>query len=88
MTKTIAVLATLDTKGQEADYLRERIQAHGCNALLVDIGVVGIIGEPRRDRCGPRQIGSGWLSISARTAHHCDGRVLGASQACGVTWCS
>jgi hypothetical protein len=55
---------------------------------LVDIGVVGIIGEPRRDRCGPRQIGSGWLSISARTAHHCDGRVLGASQACGVTWCS
>lgn len=40
MPKTIAVLATLDTKGQEAAYLRERIEAHGMNACLVDIGVI------------------------------------------------
>ena len=41
MKKTIAVLATLDTKGPEAAYLRERIEAHGARALLVDIGVIG-----------------------------------------------
>lgn len=40
----VAVLSTLDTKGAEAQYLRERIEAGGCTALLVDLGVVG---EPR-----------------------------------------
>ena len=39
--KTIVVLATLDTKGQEAHYLREQIQKLGDRALVVDVGVVG-----------------------------------------------
>lgn len=37
----IAVLATLDTKGQESAYLRQRIEALGARAHLIDIGVVG-----------------------------------------------
>ncbi len=41
MTKTIAVLATLDTKADEANYVREQIEALGAAALLIDIGVVG-----------------------------------------------
>src|SRR5690606_14965753 len=41
MHHVIAVLATLDTKGAEAQFLRERIEALGSKALLVDIGVVG-----------------------------------------------
>ncbi len=39
--RTIAILATLDTKGREAQYLRERIEAYGHSALIVDCGVVG-----------------------------------------------
>jgi uncharacterized protein (UPF0261 family) len=39
--KTIVVLATLDTKGREAGYLREQIEQRGHRALLVDTGVVG-----------------------------------------------
>ena len=39
--RTIVVLATLDTKGQEAEYLREQISAFGDRALLVDSSVVG-----------------------------------------------
>jgi uncharacterized protein (UPF0261 family) len=39
--KTIAVLATLDTKGREADFLRKCIQDFGDRALLIDTGVVG-----------------------------------------------
>jgi uncharacterized protein (UPF0261 family) len=39
--KTIVVLATLDTKGREAEYLRRQIAAHGDGALIVDTGVVG-----------------------------------------------
>jgi uncharacterized protein (UPF0261 family) len=39
--KTIAVLATLDTKGREAEFLREQIGAHGLLALIVDVGVTG-----------------------------------------------
>ncbi len=41
MTKTIALLVTLDTKFQEADYLIQRIEKRGHQALLMDIGVVG-----------------------------------------------
>jgi uncharacterized protein (UPF0261 family) len=40
MPKTIAVLATLDTKGQEAEFLRDQLRALGSRALLVDIGVL------------------------------------------------
>ncbi len=41
MNKVIAVLATLDTKGPEASYLREQLEALGSTAQLIDIGVVG-----------------------------------------------
>ncbi len=37
----VAVLATLDTKGAEANYLRQRIERHGMRALVIDMGVVG-----------------------------------------------
>ena len=39
--KTIVVLATLDTKGKEADYLRKQIEKMGDKALIIDVGVVG-----------------------------------------------
>lgn len=39
--KTIVVLATLDTKGREAQFLREQIEKLGDRALLIDTGVVG-----------------------------------------------
>ena len=39
--KTIVVLATLDTKGLEAQYLREQIAKRGDKALVIDVGVVG-----------------------------------------------
>lgn len=38
---TIAILATLDTKGIEAQYVREQIEKLGARALVVDVGVVG-----------------------------------------------
>ena len=38
---TIAVLATLDTKGPEAQYLREQLAKLGSRALVIDMGVVG-----------------------------------------------
>ena len=41
MAKTVAVLSTLDTKGQETAYLRDQIEALGGRALLIDIGVIG-----------------------------------------------
>ena len=39
--KQIVVLATLDTKGIEAQYLKEKIESLGESALIVDVGVVG-----------------------------------------------
>lgn len=44
--KTIAILATLDTKAAEADFMRQEIERLGGKALLVDLGVVGSPGVP------------------------------------------
>jgi uncharacterized protein (UPF0261 family) len=41
---TVVLLGTLDTKGDEYSFLRERIQAQGCDVVMVDTGVLG---EPR-----------------------------------------
>jgi uncharacterized protein (UPF0261 family) len=41
---TVVLVGTLDTKGVEYDYLRERLRGHGVETLLVDAGVLG---EPR-----------------------------------------
>jgi uncharacterized protein (UPF0261 family) len=38
---TVVLLGTLDTKGLEYEYLRERITSAGCATLMVDAGVLG-----------------------------------------------
>ncbi len=41
MSKTIGILATMDTKGEEAHFMRQEIEKLGAKALLIDIGIVG-----------------------------------------------
>jgi uncharacterized protein (UPF0261 family) len=43
---TVVLVGTLDTKGVEYDYLRERLRGHGVDVVLVDGGVLG---EPRAE---------------------------------------
>lgn len=38
--KTIALIATLDTKAREAEYIREKIQDYEKKALLIDVGTL------------------------------------------------
>jgi len=40
MDKTIAIVATMDTKGYEAKYLKEQIERKGKNTLLIDDGML------------------------------------------------
>ena len=44
MEKTIALIATLDTKSREAEYVRKRIIAQRKSVILID---AGILGEPQ-----------------------------------------
>ncbi|MFE6889496.1 Tm-1-like ATP-binding domain-containing protein [Streptomyces sp. NPDC057694] len=37
---TVALVGTLDTKGTEYAWLRERLREHGCEVVLVDVGVL------------------------------------------------
>jgi len=59
----IAILATLDTKGAEAGFLKERLEALGSRALVVDVGVHGspaIAADVTREdvaRAGGRELG-------------------------------
>lgn len=41
MQKTVVLLGTLDTKGIEFGYVKEKIIEQGCRALVVDAGVLG-----------------------------------------------
>jgi uncharacterized protein (UPF0261 family) len=41
VTRTVVVLATLDTKGEEAEFLRNQIESLGGKAILIDMGVLG-----------------------------------------------
>lgn len=36
---TVVLLGTLDTKGIEYDFLRSRLQAEGCDVILIDAGI-------------------------------------------------
>ena len=45
--RTIAILATLDTKGAEVAYIRDSSRRVGIGALVVD---TGLIGEPATRR--------------------------------------
>ena len=42
--RTVLIIITLDTKGDEARFLRERILEDGLNVVVLDSG---ILGEPR-----------------------------------------
>jgi len=49
MGKTIAIIATLDTKGEEVKYLKEQIEKKGKNVLVIDSGIRGIPRAVRPD---------------------------------------
>ncbi|MDW8060339.1 MAG: Tm-1-like ATP-binding domain-containing protein [Thermomicrobium sp.] len=38
---TVVLVGTLDTKGAEYEYLRQRLRERGCTVILVDAGVLG-----------------------------------------------
>lgn len=41
MPSTVLLLGTLDTKGEEYRYVRERLIEQGCDVVVVDVGVLG-----------------------------------------------
>jgi uncharacterized protein (UPF0261 family) len=42
VTRTIAIVATLDTRGEEVEFLRDIIEGRGHRVVAVDVGVMGI----------------------------------------------
>ena len=53
MGKTVVIIGTLDTKGQEIAYLRARLQSLDLETIVVDSGILGeplgIELDPQRD---------------------------------------
>ena len=41
MSKTIAIVATLDTKADEAQYINELIKRKGLKTIIIDPGILG-----------------------------------------------
>ena len=41
MTKNVIIIGTLDTKGPEIKYLRDRLQSLGLGTTVIDSGILG-----------------------------------------------
>jgi uncharacterized protein (UPF0261 family) len=41
VTKAVVIVGTLDTKGDQVEYLKEKVEEEGMTACVIDIGVVG-----------------------------------------------
>ena len=41
ITKTVALIGTFDTKGEEFSFLREQIERAGLRTITIDVGVLG-----------------------------------------------
>jgi uncharacterized protein (UPF0261 family) len=41
MQRTVAIVGTLDTKGTEYKFIRDRINNHGVNSIIIDVGTGG-----------------------------------------------
>ena len=44
MRVTVAIVSTMDTKGREIAYLKDRIEKLGCTTLVIDVGVFAPVG--------------------------------------------
>jgi uncharacterized protein (UPF0261 family) len=62
VSRTVVILATLDTKAEEAEFLRHEVESLGGKALIMDLGVVGTpgivadIGREQVAAAGGRQL--------------------------------
>ena len=62
MAKTIVIVGTLDTKGHEFAYVKQMIEQHGLNTLVVDFGVLeDPVFKPNIDRYQVAKAGGGDL---------------------------
>jgi uncharacterized protein (UPF0261 family) len=75
--KTVVLVGTLDTKGNEYAYLRDRLHLHGVNTLLVDVGTLEPpLTEPDLDR---REVAAAaGVDIDELAAARDRGRAVGA----------
>ncbi len=63
MKSTIAILGTLDTKGEEVAYMKGLVEARGHSAILIDVGPVGPPGvKPDVDNQEVARLG--WYELS------------------------
>jgi len=70
MSKTVIIVGTLDTKGQELAFVKELIEAEGLKVLVVDFGVMGKpTFEPDIKREEVAEAGGGDLAYLASGEH-------------------
>jgi uncharacterized protein (UPF0261 family) len=70
MSKTVVMVGSLDTKGQEFAYVKKLIEAEGLDTLVIDIGVMGEPAlEPDVKRDAVAEAGGGDLAYLASGEH-------------------
>lgn len=83
MNRTVALLAALDTKGDDADYLRRRFAEHDLRTIVIDTGVLD---QPQITADIPREdvATAGGTALADLVAHH-DRSAAVATMAAGAS---
>lgn len=76
MTRSIAIIGTLDTKGEEIEYIKQSIEGRGHRAIVIDVGVLGKAAfEPSISR---REVArAGGASLEEITAFNSEEKAMG-----------
>jgi uncharacterized protein (UPF0261 family) len=71
MQKTIAIMASLDTKEAEVSFVKQMVERLGCRALIIDVGVLGksaLTPDVSREDV-VRACGKDWKNLQDRQKH-------------------
>jgi uncharacterized protein (UPF0261 family) len=80
---TVVLPGTLDTKGIEFAYVRDRLRAYGCQVILIDVGLVGAP-QAEPDITRDAVAAAGGATVAALLGRDDRGAALEA-MACGAT---
>ena len=84
MAKTVALLATLDTKGVEIAYMRDCVIARGHRALVIDSGLMGEA-VTTADIPNTRVAQAGGSSLQIATTANSDLKITGTATTNALT---
>src|SRR5215467_5694582 len=82
----VVLIGTLDTKGEELLFLKQRLSAAGIEVLVIDVGVLGAPAFPA-DISREEISAAGGVCLQDLTVEHDRGKAIAAMEGGLAAWC-